>query len=178
MKILYLNAWNGKAGQAYLDYLKRYVDEYDIVCLQEVDAVEAHHRNIYDNMVGHYRLTVDILSASHYVYFAARQDFWSSETDVHHNDWGLMIAVRRSIPILEYREKYIMHHRNAGTKIDLTDLPVLVQAIRIKNAEDSPIWIVNFHGHYAGGFVGGNTVGKSDTPERIEQAHAVMDFVT
>jgi endonuclease/exonuclease/phosphatase family metal-dependent hydrolase len=179
MKILYFNAYNGKGDEtAYFDLLRHSAAECEVLCLQEVDSVEDESKNVFCNMLGHHRKTREVLEEAHYLYFAARQNTWAIEGNAsEESDWGMVIAVRKDIPIVEYREKYILYHRNAGVKTDLTDLPVLVQAIKIKRGSGEYLWVLNFHGYYAGGFVGGVTVGKSDTPERIDQAWKLVQFV-
>lgn len=179
MKILYFNAYNGKGDeQAYFKLLTDSAVDCDVLCLQEIDSVADEHKNPFGNMLNHRPKTVAALESSHYVYFATRQSTWTlAGYEQSESDWGMMIAVRKSIAIVEYREKYILHSRNAGTKPDLTDLPVMVQAIKIKRDNDDYMWVLNFHGYYAGGYVDGKTVGKQDTPERVDQAWKLAQFI-
>ncbi len=178
MNILYFNAYNGKGDpESYFNLLTESVQNCEVLCLQEIDSVVHIEHNVFGNMLNHRQKTVQLLEKTHYLYFAARQNTWNlPDKDSKDSEWGLMIAVRREIPITEYREKYILYHRNAGIKVDLTDLPVLVQAVKV-HYRDEYIWVVNFHGYYAGGFVGGVTAGKSDTPERIDQAWKLVQFI-
>lgn len=174
MKILYLNTWNGTQRNEYISFLEKHASEYDVLCLQEVSDLKTHAISAKGAVLNGWDLTKKALPL-HIGYHAIRQTHWDDmpEFGAHYPaPWGLGLLIKNSLPILEYKELFLLgYHDSAKDTVNGKDIPVVLQAVKIMG-ETNPVWILNIHGHYAG-----TGVGKHDTEERILQSKKIVAFI-
>lgn len=175
MNITYLNTWVGKKPKEYELFLLEKAKTEDVFCFQEISSFYKKGFTEFGLMLHQMDLTKEILK-NFVGFYAVRQRDWY-DYPVYQGiegpvDYGNAIFVRKDIPILEYREKFILGHQNSGSKENIEKtIPVVIQALKIKKGA-SNLWVINFHGYYAGkGF------GKSDIEERILQSEEISNFV-
>lgn len=175
MNITYLNTWVGKQSSEYTNFLKEKLKTEDIFCFQEIASFPEEKFSNHGLMLHQWELTRAILE-DFVGFHAVRQrdwyDFYAYEGVEKPVDYGSVIFVRKNIPILEYREKFILGHQNSAKEEKLeSTLPVVIQAIKIQHA-NKDLWVINFHGYYAG-----KGIGKGDTEERITQSEELSSFI-
>ncbi len=170
MKISYLNTWNGHEKNAYLSFISERSNTDDVICLQEINNSKEQKIDASGALHHQWELTENICK-DFIGFHATRQYDWHDSPSP--TPWGLGIFVRKTIPILEYREKFLIGHMNSASDTGFSgQLPVVIHAVKVLYT-NTPIWIVNFHGYYAG--VG---IGKNDTPQRMEQSKKILDFLS
>jgi len=172
MKITFLNTWNCRKNKEYLEFMHTQTRTKDILCLQEVSSYHSEVLGKHGAMLDGWEKTKTLLP-HHISYHAVRQSDWDDEPDISDpTPWGLALFIPHTIPILEYREIFILGHRNsATTTLSGDNIPVVIQACKIIE-NSKALWILNIHGYYAGA-----GVGKHDTEKRILQSQGIVDFI-
>jgi len=171
MKITFLNTWNGIRNKEYLEFMRTKVQSEDILCLQEVSSFHTDKIGKNGALLHAWEITRTAMH-NHVGFHAVRQSTWDDDDLREPSPWGLVLFIPHTISILEYREIFILGHRNsAQDTLHGADLPVLLQASKI-NHNQKNLWIINIHGYYAG-----NGFGKYDTQERITQSQGIVDFI-
>lgn len=175
MNITYLNTWVGKKPEEYESFLLEKAKTEDVFCLQEVVAFHKQGFTDFGLMLHQWTLTENILKNFVGFHAVRQRDWYDYEAYLgvgDQVDYGNAIFVRKDIPILEYREKFILGHQNSGKEeIIQKTIPVVIQAVKVKK-DASHLWIVNFHDYYAG-----KGYGKFDTEERITQSQEIAKFI-
>lgn len=172
MKVTFLNTWNGNQKDTYLDFISAQRDTKNILCLQEVSSFHVEAAGKRGAMLDGWEKTKTLLS-HHVGFHAVRQSDWDDEPDISiPSPWGLGLFIPTQIPLIEYRELFLLGHRNsATTTLNGNDIPVIIQACKVID-NSKVIWILNIHGYYAGA-----GVGKHDTEKRILQSQGIVDFI-
>lgn len=168
MHCMTLNTWGGRAGKEGLLSFLRAHKETDIFCLQEVwsDAYEhlegvpaggvvIDHRTVMTNGVA------DISSA-----LPDHEPFFHP----HHGDnYGLMMLVKKSLPVLEVGDVFVYKERGFIPDGDVGRHARNIQYVTIDTGGGVRT-IMNFHGLW-------NGRGKGDSDERIEQSERIIEFL-
>lgn len=172
MKITYFNTWNGVQKNEYINFITTQSDVNTILCLQEVSSYPTEVTGKRGAMLNGWEKTKSLIP-NHVGFHAVRQSDWDDEPDISDpSPWGLCLFVPNTIPLLEYRELFILGHRNsATTTIDGDEIPVLIQGGKIIH-NTKLLWILNIHGYYAG-----SGIGKHDTEKRLEQSRRIVEFL-
>jgi hypothetical protein len=172
MKITFLNIWGGTKQKEYVEFLKEKRSFEDVFCFQEMCSFHEERLSPKGATLHSWKLTQDILS-NFIGFHAVRQRTWH---DMHGIStpapWGLGLLAQKDIPLLEYRETFLLGYHDSSQDTGAeTGIPVVLQAIKVLY-ENKKLWILNIHGYYAGsGF------GKHDTPERLLQSQGIIAFM-
>lgn len=170
MKVTYLNIWGGSRQNKYVEFLKETKSTEDIFCFQEMCSF--HEERISDKgaTLHGWKLTQDILT-EFTGFHAIRQRTWHDMQGVSAPaPWGLALLIQKNIPILEYREVFLLGHHDSSQDTSIGgSVPVLLQAIKIQSKEKK-LWLLNIHGHHIG-----SGIGKHDTEERIKQSEGIIE---
>ncbi|MEX0407979.1 endonuclease/exonuclease/phosphatase family protein [Aquibium sp. LZ166] len=177
MRIMCLNGWGGKLH----DSLVAYVAEAspDVLCLQEVVHTPASAEAWLEYRDGDHILPQranffrDVAAAlpDHAATFcpAAQGVLWDGE-EVVPSQWGLATFVRNSFPVIGQIQAFV----HKGFSPDgYGDHPRSrnAHAVRVHDyARDRAVAVVHTHG------LRDVAAGKSDTPERIEQARRLAEI--
>jgi endonuclease/exonuclease/phosphatase family metal-dependent hydrolase len=159
MKIVSLNIWGGKLKKELFDFFKKYNEEVDIFCLQEVFDGGESERKAYseENM----KIFSDIKSLlpNHYGYFRASEG----------KEEGIAMLVKKDIEVKEEGEIFVYRWKNAMENDDSRTLGRNLQYISfIQQGVD--YLISHVHGLW-------NGVDKLDSRDRIEQSEKIVDFI-
>lgn len=171
MKIVSLNTWGGRAGrEVLLSFFKKYADQIDIFCLQEVWA--GPHEDIANTTVGGRVIdmskivtdmlqSIEVLLPDHECFF--RPHF--------RNHYGLATFVRKGIPVISEGEYFVYQDKEYVTPpgVDIGMHARNVQFVTIETS-DGPLTVMNFHGLW-------NGKGKYDCDERIVQSARIIQFL-
>jgi len=162
MRIITLNAWGGRSMHPLMRFFRRYKDEVDVFCLQEVfDADPSVLRIRYpdEHLRGDmYRLIRDELQGfrGHFARF-----------DDDPNRMGLAVFVREVLPVVSV-EDFVLH----VPENPMDDGKAVVSSRKIQLAKfmgkDDGFLVANYHGLWVNG-------PKTDTPERIRQSNRLSD---
>ena len=159
MKLVTLNIWGGKLKRPLLEFFKKYSQEVDIFCLQEVfhHGKSTYHR--YDDA------DMNIFSRIAAVLSRYNGHFTTPQTD----EFGLAIFVRKTIPVAKVGETYVFRWKNARVGDDGKTLGKHLQFVQFQHKGKS-FTIINFHGLWIGG-------DKNDTPDRLQQSQNIVKFI-
>lgn len=168
MKLISLNIWGGKVFEPLIKFIKKYSNDIDIFCFQEVykspsDILTSHgmRMNIYN----------DIIRAlpGYKPFFASAQDGWDNNGPVNFEvSFGQSTFIKNSIKTDAIRHIFICGEKNSANPGDSTTVSGAMLCARI-NGGGKTYSICNIHG---AAFPGN----KLDTPERIKQSLIIKDF--
>jgi exonuclease III len=167
MKLITLNIWGGIIHKPLLEFIKKYSDDIDIFCFQEVlfgstpDFTDTHKGriNIFDEIssilseFNGYKRTTE---AEHF------------QTEPIEFKAGQAIFVRKNISVKENGDFYC-YDKWSETSPHGGKLTGSLQWINIESGKEKYI-IANLHGIWQQG------IGKIDTPERFTQSKKIKDF--
>jgi endonuclease/exonuclease/phosphatase family metal-dependent hydrolase len=165
MKLLTLNIWGGHVLEPLLHFIKRQQD-IDILCLQEVyhDAIDRFSNDDRSACLNIFS-TLQTLLPNHESFFRPVIGKASG------NAYGICTFVKREIAILD--EGDVCIHHNPDYPVDA---PKRLGPQHSRNLQwvmckkdNAPFTVINVHGLW-------NGQGKSDTPERLAQAHVIRNF--
>ena len=178
MRIACLNGWGGRLSLPLLDYLDAL--QPDILCLQEVvhsptferewltyrdgDHVLPQRANFFAEVAG--------VLPDHVATFcpAAQGVLWDGDRAIA-SQWGLASFVHRSLPITAQAQGFV-HKAFSPHGYGAHPRPRNAHAFRVHDyARDRPVTIAHMHGLRDLG-------GKGDTPERLQQAHRLVELVS
>jgi endonuclease/exonuclease/phosphatase family metal-dependent hydrolase len=157
MKLICLNTWGGVVKDGLHGFITKQAADTDIFCFQEVFD-NAHVSTLGDIDKDLYT-TIAKLLPEHKGYYAPFQ----------HDDEGLAIFIKPHIKINETNNVFVYRKLNAMANEDRTTLGRNIQYVQFtKNDQDYTV--INFHGLW-------NGVGKTDTPERLNQSRNIREFI-
>ncbi len=168
MKIITLNIWGGRAGKENLLSFFAAHSDADIFCLQEVWSAPYNHLGgvkaggtplDFSKIMSHGLQDIGHVLPEHAAYFRP----------LFENNYGLLIFVRKTIPVLFEDDLYVYKHKGYVGEHDIGDHGRSIQHITMETPS-GPLTVINFHGLW-------NGHGKSDTPERIAQSENILAFV-
>lgn len=169
MRIMTLNTWGGRAGkEAQLDFFRRYQDEVDIFCLQEVWAdrykdYEGHKAGgvviDHDTVMTDGLQRISAALSSHVPFF--RPHFL--------DNYGLLMLVRAELPVLAEGELFVYKEKGHMPEGDIGTHARNIQYVTIED-NGTPLTVINFHGLW-------NGKGKTDTDDRLQQSKNILGFI-
>lgn len=176
MQIMCLNAWGGTLHASLLPYLS--ASAPDVLCLQEVVHTPATSKPWLTYRDGNHvlpqraNLFGEVAQAlpDHVAVFcpAARGTLWDEESELP-SSWGLATFVRKSLPIIAQAQGFV-HKTYSPDGYGEHPRSRTAHAIRLyDHSTDRAIGIAHMHGLR-------ELVGKEDTPERLAQAHKLLDL--
>lgn len=169
MKLITLNTWGGRAGNKnLLNFFRTHKDSVDIFCLQEIWSAP------YDHLEGSSAGGKDILHDTILVYGKQEisqilSDHYSMFHPHHLDNYGLMMSVKKNIPIDNSGDIFV--HKDKGY-IPLGDVGHHARNIEYVTftLNAKMVTVINFHGLW-------NGKGKDDSEDRLEQSKKILDFI-
>ncbi len=173
MKIVSLNAWGGRRGDALAKWITKI--DADIYCLQEMFSAPSLNDPFLNDEDGH-RVHLNLygeikqLLPQHNGYFCA-----GSKGYVNDSQWtglemeyGLAVFVRRSLPVVAQRSGMV----HGTFRCDSTGNPPLSRSGHVFRCRlrDGHITVGHIHGLW-------DPAGKHDTAERSNQAAAFGELI-
>jgi endonuclease/exonuclease/phosphatase family metal-dependent hydrolase len=166
MKLVCLNAWGGRMGAAFIDFVRTHKDA-DIFCFQEIFS---------NGESGNFKALTGIQDANPNIYQelnAVLNEHWGIFCPVvPDNVYGIATYIKKDIVILDQGEVYLYRNDNFpgpkdadASKIEHTRK---MQWVRIEN-DGAQTVIMNLHGYHS--------KEKTDIPERIEQSRIIVEFI-
>lgn len=170
MKVTYLNIWGATKQSEYLEFLKEKSSSEDIFCLQEMCSFHEERLSAKGAVLHSWKLTQDIL-IEFTGFHAVRQKTWHDMPGISMPaPWGLGLLVHKGIPVLEYRETFLLGHHDSSQDTSVGgSIPVVLQAVQTIH-NNKKLWVLNIHGYHAG-----SGIGKHDTRERLEQSQRIIE---
>lgn len=169
MIVISLNIWGGRAGkEKVLDFFKKYRDEADVFCLQEVwrDAYKLHEGALaggvpinHENIMTHALQEISAVLPDHVPYF--RPSFLE--------DYGLCTFVHKKYEVIEEGDVFVHRERGFMPEGDVGFHGRNLQYVTIARGE-SALTFLNFHGLW-------NGKGKGDSDDRLAQSDRITAFV-
>lgn len=166
MKIISLNTWGGRAAKDnFLNFFKKYKDDVDIFCLQEIhNGTEKYFGKLAGGRVLEeimFEQLKDICSVlvNHDYYFRPHLE----------EGYGLAMFIRKDIAVKSEGEVYVYKHKGYVPEGELGNHARNIQYINI-DANGRPLAVINFHGLW-------NGQGKNDTEDRINQSNNIIKFI-
>ncbi|MBP6857683.1 MAG: endonuclease/exonuclease/phosphatase family protein [Candidatus Pacebacteria bacterium] len=163
MKLITLNTWAGRVKEPFEAFLKSHAPFTDIFCFQEIynDLDESLETNIdEENRNMHILKEITEVLPDFDVYFCP----------VIENVYGIAIFLKKEFEVVASGEIMLYENPNFTSFEDTEDHDRKMQWVHIKKDRKDVI-IMNVHGHW-------DAVDKKiDTPNRIEQSQAIIDFI-
>ncbi|MEH6725900.1 MAG: endonuclease/exonuclease/phosphatase family protein [Hyphomicrobiales bacterium] len=177
MKIMSLNGWGGRLGEALIAYVTAM--DPDVLCLQEVVHTPASQKDwlsYRDNgselpQRANFFNEVSQSLPHHRAVFcpAAQGDLWDGDARVA-SQWGLATFIRDSMPIIAQHQGFV-HGRFSADCYGGHPRSRNAHAVRVFDfARQIPVVIAHMHGLR-------DLAGKHDTPERFLQARKLVNLV-
>ncbi|MEK7451825.1 MAG: endonuclease/exonuclease/phosphatase family protein [Patescibacteria group bacterium] len=162
MTIISLNTWGGRASKENLLAFFEAHKDVDIFCLQEIWS--APYESLKDKIDQTKVMTngmqeISALLSNHQMYFRPHVL----------DDYGLMILVKKDLPVLKEGEIFVHHYKGYVPKDDIGTHARNVHYVTIETPHGNRT-IMNFHGLW-------NGQGKSDSPDRLAQSERIMEFI-
>lgn len=168
MKIITLNTWGGRAGkQGLLDFFRKYANDTDIFCLQEIWSAPYEHLEGADaggKAIDHDRIMVYGLQEIS----STLPDFQAYFRPHHLDNYGLLMMVKKSIKIDEEGEIYVYKEKGYVPDGDVGNHARNIQYVKFIN-NNKQYTVINFHGLW-------NGQGKTDSPDRLNQSEKILEF--
>ncbi len=160
MKLITLNTWGGKLYDPLFDFVRKYSASVDVFCFQEVyHNATTLRKKMHGSRMNLFSDLQQILS-----------DFQSYVALPQQGDHGLALFVRRSLSVASYDTSFVYRWQDAMVGSDDTfTLGKMLQYATIKNGAKT-VTVFNLHGLW-------HSIGKSDTPERLEQSQKVRQVI-
>lgn len=168
MKLISLNTWGGRGGR---DKLLAFFDAHrdaDIFCLQEMWSAP------YEHLEGHAAGGRDILHAE--IMTRGVQEVSTLLRDhaaffhPHHmENYGLLILVKKTIPMAAAGDVFVYKHRGYAPEGDIGGHARNVQYATVETLKGNRT-VMNFHGLW-------NGAGKSDSEDRLLQSDRIIDLM-
>ena len=173
-----LNGWGGKLYDQLLPYLTHHSPE--ILCLQEVihspatDREWLMYRDRDHTLPQRANFFQDVASAlpDHVAIFcpAAQGVLWDENTQVP-SQWGLATFIRKSLPVIAQIQDFV-HKTYSPNGYGDHPRPRNAHAVRVFDyKKNRPVCVAHMHGLR-------DPRGKTDTPERAEQARKFVSIAT
>lgn len=167
MKIVSLNTWGGRAGSEGLLQFFRNHQDVDLFCLQEIWSAPYEHLEglpagglviSHDKVMTHGLQQISEALPDHLPYFRP------------HNldNYGLMMLVKKTIPILEEGEEFVHKFKGYVPEGDAGKGARNIQYVKVETGGITTT-IINFHGLWTG-------QGKGDCEDRIAQSAKILEF--
>ncbi len=163
MKLITLNTWAGRVKGPFEAFLKAKAGDADIFCFQEIynDLDEEKQVNIDDKGRNkHILKEITEILTDYDVYFCP----------VVENVYGIAIFLKKGFEVVASGEVMLYENPNFTSFEDPEDHNRKMQWVHIKNGTKDVI-IMNVHGTWD------PKTKKTDTPDRIEQSKAIIDFI-
>ena len=172
MKIISLNTWGGRAGhKELLNFFEREKRDTDIFCLQEM--WRAPCENLDGKMVGGKNLETNRILTDGIQKISTILSDYILYFHPHHGDhYGLMMFVKKGMPIVETGDVFVYKERGYSPEmgLDVGHHARNIQYVTLTCEGDKNLTICNFHGLW-------NGKGKTDTPERLVQSEKIVAFM-
>lgn len=178
MKILSLNAWGGKLGAQLIDYLV--AEAADVICLQEVVLTPLATTEWLEYRDGDHvlpqrtNLFAELVAAlpGHDGTFcpAAQGELWDGDSAVP-SQFGIATFLSRGLPVVGQVQGFV-HGAFSANGYGAHPRPRNAHVVRVfDHARRRPVTIGHMHG------LRDPAAGKADTPERLDQARALVRLV-
>ncbi len=165
MKLITLNTWAGRVKEPFEAFLKAKAGNTDIFCFQEMynDINEDDESNQKIDKEGRNRHILKEVSE-------ILTDFDMYFCPVVENVYGIAIFLKKGFEVIASGEVLLYENPNFKSFEETEDHDRKMQWVHIKRNRKDLI-IMNVHGHW-------DAVNKKiDTPNRIEQSKAIIDFI-
>ena len=160
MKVVTLNIWGGRIHKPFLDFLKKYSEEVDVFCFQEVfDNPLARRLRLYND--SRQNINKDIKRVL--------SGFNGWLVPLHDRGENLAIYVKKSLHVKVARDVFVYRWKNAMIGSDFSTHGVNLQYIQVKH-HDKTYTICNLHGHWTPN-------NKGDTAVRLLQSENINKFI-
>ncbi len=161
MKLISLNIWGGQILEPLLKFISEKKD-VDVFCFQEVlnetkDFPKGNTIGNADSPSHDIYSKLQNILVGHNGYFAPRQD-----------DEGLAIFIKKDIEVKTANDIFVYGFKNSWVDGNPETKGVNLQYVRLK-VKDEVFTIAHIHGFYS-------RLGKTDTPERIQQSQNINSF--
>jgi len=169
MKLLSLNIWGGKIHDPLINFIKKYSQDVDIFCFQEVFKSPLRgyiSREIYADI---YSDLEDILKGYN-VFFKPVQDGFDIKGPVDFEiTQGQATFVKDTIKVDSHEQVFLCGARNNAVPDNKNSIPAAMLCTRISLGRKK-YTICNVHGFSYPGE-------KLDTEERIKQSQKILNFL-
>ena len=177
MKIMSLNGWGGRLGEALIAYVT--ATDPDVLCLQEVVHTPSSQKDWLSYRDGGSELPqranffaeVSKSLPNHRAVFcpAAQGDLWDGSQRIA-SQWGLATFIRDTMPIITQHQGFV-HGTFSAAGYGDHPRSRTAHAVRVFDFDQQvPVVIAHMHGLR-------DLAGKHDTPERLLQARKLVDLV-
>jgi exonuclease III len=172
MTVLSLNTWGGRAGkELLLSFLAARGGSVDVFCLQEVWA--APYMHLEGRSAGGRALTNDQILIYGLEKISAALPDHTPFFRPHHGDfYGLLMMVRKTLPVVEEGEVFVYKHKGYEPEGDVGNHARNIQHVTV-HTDEGPLTVMNFHGLWTNV---GPGKWKNDNPERLEQSEKILAF--
>ncbi|MBI2017468.1 endonuclease/exonuclease/phosphatase family protein [Candidatus Daviesbacteria bacterium] len=173
MKLIALNTWGGRMYQPLMDFIKKYSQDTDIFCLQEVFKTTSNITESAGFRLNLYEEFCKILP-EYRGYFASCVDNYIAGSFqpnfINFNlSWGLAIFINKKLPVTSYRDFFVFRTKDSFNPKDLNTLPRNMQYITFAH-QNKKFIVCNLHGVWRKGK-------KVDHSSRISQSEKVVNFL-
>ena len=169
MKLISLNAWGGRALEAFLEFIKENRDT-DVFCFQEILHGNIDEKIWYGAKSNLFSM-IKALLPEHVGFFASCEDRMDDRVAPRGLEipFGLAMFVKKTIDMREEGDLFVHGNRNALSNYDSATQGRNIQYLKMAH-NGKEFMVVNFHGLW-------NGKGKTDTPERLKQSQNIKKFV-
>ena len=161
MKLVCLNAWGGRMGKTFTDFILSHKDA-DIFCLQEIfsNGESGAYKNLTNINNPNPNILQDLekLLPNHTSIFCP----------VHDGIYGIACFVKKDTTIIDSGEVYLYRNDAMDWSHPTMDHTRKMQWVRL-NGQGKDITVMNLHGFHS--------QTKTDCPERLEQAGIICGFL-
>lgn len=169
MKIISLNAWGGKIYGPLIEFIKKYSEDVDVFCFQEIFKSSSGIAESGGMKMNIYEDIVKILKNYNSI-FESVQDNWDSHGPVNFEvGCGQATFVKNDFKIEKPEHSFICGQKNSADPKIETTVPGAMLCCEIDRNQEI-YYICNVHGCAFPG-------DKLDTPERLEQSRKISKVV-
>lgn len=163
MKLITLNTWAGRVKEPFEAFLKSKSSDTDIFCFQE----------IYNDLDDDLETNIDEQGRNRHILKEINEiltDFDMYFCPVVENVYGIAIFLKKGFEVVASGEVMLYENPNFKSFEEDEDHDRKMQWVHIKK-ERKDLIIMNVHGQWH------PTIKKVDTPDRIKQSKAIVDFI-
>lgn len=171
MKLISLNTWGGKVYNPFIIFIKKYSQDTDIFCFQEIYNTTTDIKQLPDIRANLLNELIKILPDFRFFYSLEISGFDSIPNSVDFNlTLGKAIFLRNKIKVDSVNDILLYGNRSEKfLKKNFSNLPITLQSIDF-TLNQKHFTVVNIHGTSFPGT-------KLDTKVRLENAAKLNDFL-
>jgi len=161
MKLITLNILGGKVFKPLMEFFKKYAEDTDIFCLQEV----------FDNPPDiKSRLQTWGAKEDIYKYIAlALKDFDGRLAPTQDGEESLCMFIKKDFGVQEIKDQFVYRWKNAIEGDDYSTCGINIQYAKFSK-DKKDFMVCNLHGHWTPNF-------KGDNPARLEQSQNIKKLL-